>query len=167
MGRVAMKRFLVSLLAVAAGCASGASVDLADEDLSSTVKWICPNEAFPDGIGKQRFYRHAFETREGLVRATGRWWIDDWGFVHVDGKKVPASAKMVEMPVDLTAALAKPGRHVLAVEGKNMAGSGGVCLSIVLEYTDGKNDTIFTSESWLCATNAPNDWTSPAFDNST
>ena len=162
-----MKRNLVSLLAVAALCAMGANVELADEELSSSVKWICPNEAFPDGIGKQRFYRHAFETREGLVRATGRWWIDDWGFVHVDGKKVPASAKMVETPVDLTAALAKPGRHVLAVEGMNMAGSGGVCLSIVLEYADGKNDTIFTSESWLCATNAPNDWTSPAFDDST
>ena len=167
MGHMSMKRFLVPLLAVAAWCATGANVDLADEELSSSVKWICPNEAFPDGIGKQRFYRHAFETREGLVRATGRWWIDDWGFVHVDGKKVSASAKMVETPVDLTAALAKPGMHVLAVEGKNMAGTGGVCLSIVLEYADGKNDTIFTSESWLCATNAPNDWTSPTFDDAT
>ena len=161
-----MKRVLVSLLAVAALCAPGANVELADEELSSSVKWICPNEAFNEGIGKQRFYRHAFETREGLVRATGRWWIDDCGSVLVDGKKVPASAKMVETPVDLTASLAKPGRHVLAVEGKNMAGSGGVCLSVVLEYADGKNDTIFTSESWLCATNAPNDWTSPAFDDS-
>ena len=117
-----MKVFLVSLLAVAAWCATGANVDLADEELSSSVKWICPDETFADGIGKMRFYRHAFETREGLVRATARWWIDDWGFVHLDGKKVPASAKMVETPVDLTAALAKPGRHVLAVEGKNMAG---------------------------------------------
>jgi len=161
-----MKRNLVSLLAVAALCAMGANVQLADEELSSSVKWICPNEAFTDGIGKQRFYRNAFETREGLVRATGRWWIDDCGSVHVDGKKVPASAKMVEKPVDLTDALAKPGRHVLAVEGKNMAGSGGVCLSVVLEYADGKNDTIFTSESWLCATNAPDGWSAPSFDDS-
>ena len=161
-----MKVFLVPLIAVAALCATGANVDLADEELSSSVKWICPDEAFPDGIGKQRFYRHAFETREGLVRATARWWIDDWGFVHLDGKKVPASAKMVETPVDLTAALAKPGRHVLAVEGKNMAGAGGVCLSIAIEYADGKKESIFTSESWLCATNAPDGWTSLAFDDS-
>lgn len=161
-----MKRILVSFLAVAAWWAAGANGDLADEELSSSVKWICPDEPFPEGIGKQRFYRHAFETREGLVRATARWWIDDWGFVHLDGKKVPASTKMVETPVDLTAALAKPGRHVLAVEGKNLASSGGVCLSIALEYADGKNEAVYTSESWLCATNAPDGWTSPAFDDS-
>ena len=161
-----MKRFLLSLLAVAASCATGANVDLADEELSSSVKWICPDEAFPDGIGKLRVYRHAFTTREGLVRATARWWVDDWGFVHLDGKKLPASAKMVETPVDLTAELAKPGRHVLAVEGKNLAGRGGVCLSIAIEYADGKKEAIFTSESWLCSTNAPNGWTTPAFDDS-
>ena len=122
---------------------------LADETPSSAVSWICPDEPFNAGIGKTRFYRHAFTTRSGLVRATARWWIDDWGFVHMDGKKTPGSAKMVETPVDLTAALAKPGRHVLGVEGKNMAGSGGVCLSITLEYADGKSDMVFTSESWL------------------
>ena len=38
MGRMAMKRFLVSLLGVAAWCATGANVDLADEELSSSVK---------------------------------------------------------------------------------------------------------------------------------
>ena len=89
---------------------------LADETLSSSISWICPNEPFKAGIGQARFYRHAFTTRDGLMRATARWWIDDWGFVHLDGKKVPASTKMVETPVDLTAALAKPGRHVVAVE---------------------------------------------------
>ena len=122
---------------------------LADETPASAVSWICPNEPFEAGIGKARFYRHAFTTRDGLVRATARWWIDDWGFVHVDGRKAPGTAKMVETPVDLTAALAKPGRHVLAVEGKNLASTGGVCLSITLEYADRKNETIFTSAKWL------------------
>ena len=153
-------------LALAACALHAAAPDdrLADETPRSAVSWICPNEPFDAGIGKARFYRHAFTTRNGLVRATARWWIDDWGFVHVDGKKTPGSAKMVETPVDLTAALAKPGRHVLAVEGKNLAGTGGVCLSIALEYADGKNETVYTSESWLCATNAPSGWTAPGFD---
>ena len=165
MKRPAAVAGLAFLLAVAAGREIFAA-DLADETPSSSVSWICPKEPFEAGIGKPRFYRHAFTTREGLARATGRWWIDDCGFVHMDGKRVSASAKMVETPVDMTAMLAKPGRHVLAVEGKNMAGSGGVCLSIPLEYADGKNDMVFTSESWLCATNAQDGWTAPAFDDS-
>ena len=78
-------------------CALHAAPDdrIADETPCSAVSWICPNEPFDAGIGKTRFYRHAFNTRAGLVRATARWWIDDWGFVHVDGKKTPGSAKMV------------------------------------------------------------------------
>ena len=153
---------LIGWCALTACVGTATPVDrLADETPSSAVSWICPNEPFNAGIGKTRFYRYAFMTRNGLVRATARWWIDDWGFVHVDGKKVPASAKMVETPVDLTAALANAGRHVLAVEGKNLAGTGGVCLSIVLEYADGKNETVYSSESWLCATNVPSGWTAP------
>ena len=156
---------MVFLLAVTAGY-EVLAIDLADEIPSSSVSWVCPKEPFEAAVGKSRFYRHAFITHDGLVRATARWWIDDFGVVHVDGNKIPAAGKMVETPVDLTAALAKAGRHVLAVEGKNMVGSGGVCLSIALEYADGKNETVYTSESWLCATNAPNGWTAPGFDDS-
>ena len=156
---------LVFLLAVAAWYEVMAA-DLADDVPSSSVSWICPNEPFEAAVSKSRFYRHAFTTRDGLLRATARWWIDDWGLVHVGGNKIPAAENTGETPVDLTAALAKAGRHVLAVEGKNMVGSGGVCLSIALEYADGKNETVYTSESWLCATNAPNGWTAPGFDDS-
>ena len=127
---------LVFLLAVTAGY-EVLAIDLADEIPSSSVSWVCPKEPFEAAVGKSRFYRHAFITHDGLVRATARWWIDDWGLVHVDGNKIPAAKNTVETPVDLTAALAKAGRHVLAVEGKNMVGLGGVCLSIALEYACG------------------------------
>ena len=127
------RAFAPVLHLILAACALHAAAPddrLADETPRSAVSWICPNEPFDAGIGKTRFYRHAFPTRTGRGRAAARWWVDDWGCVHVDGKKTPGSAKMVETPVDLTAALAKPGRHVLAVEGKNLASTGGVCLSI-------------------------------------
>ena len=114
----------------------------------SEVKWICPDEPFPDGIGKTRYYRHAFATKPGLVKATARWWVDDWGHVFVDGKKLPQSAKCTDEDVDLTALLAKPGRHVVAVEGRNLAGSGGVCLSIDLTYDGGRHESVYTDERW-------------------
>ena len=139
----------------------------------SEVKWICPDEPFPDGIGKTRYYRHAFETKPGLVKATARWWVDDWGHVFVDGKKLPQSAKCTDEDADLTALLAKPGRHVVAVEGRNLAGSGGVCLSIDLAYDGGRHESVHTDESWRYveddggrgATALPG-WTSVGFDDS-
>ena len=157
---------LCALAACTLSAESNSPDALADEFPSSAVSWICPNEPFEAGISKSRFYRHAFKTRDGLVRATARWWIDDCGFVHVDGKKISASSKMVERSVDLTSALREAGRHVLAIEGRNMAGAGGVCLSIVLEYADGKSDNVFSSEGWLYSTNAPNGWIELDFDDS-
>ena len=57
----------LSTLLVCACAAVGAVVgaELADESPTSVVRWICPDEPFSDGIGKMRYYRRTFETREG------------------------------------------------------------------------------------------------------
>ena len=148
-----MKR--IALLAAACGALAAVQFAVAEENADylppSEVKWICPDEPFPDGIGEMRYYRHAFETKPGLVKATARWWVDDWGHVFIDGMKLPQSAKCTDEEVDLTALLAKPGRHVVAVEGRNLAGSGGVCLSIDLDYGDGRHESVYTDGSWRCA----------------
>ena len=67
-------------------------VALSDDLPTSVVMWVCPDEPFADGIGKKRQYRKTFETSEGLVKVTGRWWVDDDGSVFVDGAKMPQSA---------------------------------------------------------------------------
>ena len=148
-----MKR--IALLAVACGALAAVQFAVAEESADylppSVVKWICPDEPFPDGIGKMRYYRKAFETREGLVRATARWWVDDSGCVYVDGEKGMPSSMVIDEPKDLTAVLKRPGRHVLAVQGRNMAGSGGVCLLLELEYADGRCESVYTDGSWRYA----------------
>ena len=151
-----MKR--IALLAAACGALAAVQFAVAEECADylppSAVKWICPDEPFPDGIGKMRYYRKAFETREGLVRATARWWVDDSGCVYVDGGKGMPSSMVVDEPRDLTAVLKRPGRHVLAVQGRNMAGSGGVCLLLELEYADGRHECVYTDGSWRCSADA-------------
>nr|MCR5751747.1 hypothetical protein [Kiritimatiellia bacterium] len=132
-----MSKLFFTLMCACAAAWAAVGAELADESPTSAVRWICPDEPFPEGIGKMRYYRRTFETREGLVRAEARWWIDDSGCVYVDGGKGMPSSMMVDEPKDLTDALKRPGRHVLAVQGRNMAGSGGVCLSLVLRYADG------------------------------
>ena len=59
----------------------GAAEDMSDDLPTSVVMWVCPDEPFAAGIGKLRHYRKAFETKDGLVKATGRWWVDDDGAV--------------------------------------------------------------------------------------
>ena len=137
------------VLALAA-LTAGAAEDVPDDLPTSVVMWVCPDEPFADGIGKPRHYRKVFETKEGLVKATARWWVDDTGSVFVDGVKMSQSAMMVNEAADLTAFLKKPGRHVISVEGTNLAAAGGVCVSIDLEYAAGRHDSVYTDGSWEC-----------------
>ncbi len=139
---------LIFTIVLASTALVATGVELADESPTSVVRWICPNEPFAAGIGKMRYYRKAFETRPGLVRAEAMWWIDDSGCVYVDGGKGIPSSMVVDEPKDLTGVLKRPGRHVLAVQGRNMAGSGGVCLSLVLTYADGRHEAVYTDDSW-------------------
>ena len=50
----------------------GAADDMPDDLPTSAVMWVCPDEPFAAGIGNPRHYRKTFETKEGLVKATGR-----------------------------------------------------------------------------------------------
>ena len=165
-----MSKLFFTLMCASTAAMAAMGAELADESPTSVVRWICPDEPFPDGIGKMRYYRKTFETREGLVRAEARWWIDDSGCVYVDGGKGMPSSMVVDEPKVLTDVLKRPGRHVLAVQGRNMAGSGGVCLSLVLTYADGHHEVVYTDDSWRYAddvgrgaTALPN-WTSIEFD---
>ena len=83
-----------AVLAAAFGgsAAIGDTLKVSDDLPTSLVMWVCPDEPFAAGIGKPRYYRKTFETKEGLVKATGRWWVDDTGSVSVDGEKMPHSA---------------------------------------------------------------------------
>lgn len=153
-----MKKILVVAVGVAVSLCAGAG------EIESRVKWICPQEPFPQGIGKIRYYRHAFMVRAGLTNAVARWWCDDRGTLFVDGNKVPGGSQRINPGGNVTTLLRQPGRHVLAVQDENLAGKGGVCLSLELAYADGTVDHAYTSDAWLYATQAPANWKAVDFD---
>lgn len=131
----------------------------------SRVKWICPDEAFPAGLGKDRFYRTAFEVRPGLARAEARWWFDDNGTLFVDGRE-RRGTRSVPKPLDLTKDLSAPGRHVVAVRNRNLSGTGGVCFALTLAYADGTTNLVHSSDAWRCSPSEQKGWTSVGFDDS-
>ena len=157
-----LTRTICLAVAVGGALAAAAAAD-PDEPPVSRVKWICPDEAFPAGIGKDRFYRTAFEVRDGLVRAEARWWFDDHGTLFVDGRE-RGQTWSVAKPVDLTKVLSSAGRHVVAVCNRNLAGRGGVCFSLTLAYADGTTNRVHSTADWRCALKAPKDWSSVGFD---
>ena len=67
-----MNKLFFTLMCACAAAWAAVGAELADESPTSAVRWICPDEPFPDGIGKMRYYRRTFETREGLVRGGGK-----------------------------------------------------------------------------------------------
>lgn len=141
-------------------CLCGAAL----ADLTSAAKWICFDEPFAEGIGKTRYFRTVVETRPGLTNAVARWWIDDTGALLVDGHVRSRQGRALG-GTDLLAALKAPGRHVLGVEGVNLASSGGAILAVDLAYADGRAERVHTSPAaWRCARTASADWCSPAFD---
>lgn len=153
-----MKRWILCLAGVTL-CAWTAG---AEEP--SRVKWIAPDEPFAEGVGKDRFYRRTFEVKAGLTNAVARWWFDDRGTLSVDGNPAPGGSCRMQAPADLTGRLKAPGWHVLAVRNANLAGRGGICLSLALAYADGTTDFVYTSGDWKCARMETSGWASAAFD---
>lgn len=153
-----------SLVAAGASAAPAVREMFFDEIPDDEAAWICPDEPFADGLNKPRYYRRTFETRTGLVSATGRWWVDDTARFFLDGRPCSSAARTVDRPVDFTTALKTPGRHVLAIEGTNLAGTGGVCLALELVYADGTTNRVVSATDWRCATNRIDGWEQPAFD---
>ena len=59
--------FVVVALMATGLFATGTVTDVSDDLPTSAVRWVCPDEPFAAGIGKPRYYRKSFETKEGLV----------------------------------------------------------------------------------------------------
>lgn len=152
--------FAAAALASIAGMAS-----IVEEPVSRT-KWVCPDEPFREGMDKDRFYRTEFDVRPGLTNAAAFWWFDDKGALFADGKEISRNNRSLPNPGDLTAALQRPGRHVIAIRNRNLSGVGGVCFVLVLSYADGPVERVRTTDAWHCATSAQEGWVTPGFDDS-
>lgn len=135
----------------------------ASEDFVSATKWIMADELTDEGLDKDRYFRSAINIREGLVRATCEWWFDDQGDLVIDGRRQGGS---VGKMVDVTDAISDAGRHVFAVRNRNLAGKGGVCLAVRMEYSDGNIMYFHTDDTWKASRNEITGWDRPDFDDS-
>lgn len=136
--------------------------------VDSEARWICYPEVFSDGIGKPRYFRKEFDVMGGLKSARLHFWLDDTGHVTVSDSKVRFSRKMNQNVegFDMTGVFSSPGRHVLAVEGTNLAATGGIIMKLDLVYEDGVREQVFTDTSWRCSKELVSGWDLVGFDDS-
>lgn len=156
---------MLSVGALTAACRAAGAFDAKVDEPELSVKWICPQETFTEGMGKSRYYRYVFNVLPGLEKATARWWLDDVGEIFIDGQ--PASGNRgscIDDSVDFTAKLVTPGRHCLAVRNTNFAGKGGVCFALELKYADGSTAHVHTDGSWRCSKHVAGGWKMLDFD---
>lgn len=150
----------LSVLSFSSACAAPEALT----EPTTSVKWICPPETFRDGTGKVRYYRRAFSVKPGLRRALLRWWLDDGGELYLDGSPVSGRKNSrIADALDVTEALCAPVLHCLAAHNVNLAGKGGICVALSLEYADGSSENVKTDCDWRCAFDKAEGWTDAAF----
>ncbi len=111
--------------------------------------------------------RKAFEVPEGIKSARIVVAADNEAAVLLDGRPVIENNDWAEPSAKVvTAALAAPGRHVLAVRGRNQGGPAGLVLRLTIEPKSGPPIVVVSDESWKVSVPAPRGWTAPNFDDS-
>lgn len=166
----AMRRvFLAAVLLAGAGvCAfflSGPRGVEAQPAKDAKPSWVWTSDATvssaPDGT---RYFRKTFEVKGDVKEASLGITVDNHFTVWVNEKQAGTGDEWQYLQKLNVAKLLKPGKNVIAVEGRNDGGSpAGLLASLVLTDADGKR-VINTDKTWKAA-EAPGDgWRKADFD---
>jgi hypothetical protein len=114
-----------------------------------------------------QYFRKEFTAPEGaqIRRATLVYSAANYLKLWIAGQLVDegGSAAMVPPFLDVTGRV-RAGRNVIAVAATSPLGFGGWIARLVLEFEDGKSQTIVTDPTWKSAKAEQNDWFAVAFD---
>ncbi len=143
------------------------------EPKTCTANWIWSPEAgdllkgAPVGTG---YFRKSFNLPKSKVTAAVLNIIcDDSHTVWLNGTEVAKGqlvpARRVVAAVDVVKHL-RPGKNVLAVEGRNLRGVAGLLAQLTWHTADKKERHIDTDATWLASKEGPTGWHEPDFADS-
>jgi uncharacterized protein (DUF2237 family) len=109
-------------------------------------------------------FRREFELPPEIDSAAITMVCDDAHRLWVNGHDI-GSGKDWKTPMtyNILPHLKPGGRNVIAVEGRNEAGSAGMALRFRATLKDGKKLLVVSDAKWLCAGEAPEGWQNPDF----
>jgi len=105
------------------------------------------------------FFRREFELPPELASASLAVICDDWNRLLVNGVDLGSEGSWkISHTYDVLAQLKPGSRNVIAVEGRNDAGSAGMALRFRATLKDGKKLRIVSDANWLCIDEGPDGW---------
>ncbi len=129
------------------------------------AQWVGSSDA-PDR-STARYYRREFSMAAGasVQRATLVYSAARQLRLWLNGQLVDegGSAAMAPPVLDVTRHI-RSGRSVIAVAATSPAGAGGWIASLVVEFADGRSQTIVSDATWKTSRVAPPGWLEPGFD---
>ncbi|MHC4401015.1 MAG: HEAT repeat domain-containing protein [Planctomycetota bacterium] len=139
-------------------------------DLDKAV-WIWWSEDGLTSAGRLSYFRRKFELAAKPVEATIALTADNGYELFVNNRRIAGelgyggdvwqSVERFRIEADLHA-----GANVIAVQGENLGGPGGVLAAVCVTLEDGSDVSFATDDQWLATPEAEGNWTEPDHDDS-
>jgi putative heme-binding domain-containing protein len=146
---------------------TGASSKLAPAATSTwlteapSAQWIWTGKS---PSGHKLWFRNTFDLKGAAKSARLYATCDNHVKLWINGQHVgDARDWMYPLERDI-AGLLKPGRNVIAAEGRNAGGVAAFVLKLSIQTADGKNSTVVTDQSWRASEQPMKGWEKPVFD---
>ncbi|WP_193213490.1 c-type cytochrome [Luteolibacter marinus] len=125
------------------------------------IRWIwSESKAKPE---ERVFFRREFELPPGLEEAVVTLTCDNWNQLWINGNDLGVGWDWdIAQNYEITRLL-KPGRNLIAVEGRNAGGSAGLALRLRATLKDGSSFHVVTEGEWQCSREAGDGWQLPDF----
>ena len=128
---------------------------------SPTVAWIW--QSAEPGESEKVFFRREFQLPPDIAAASVTIVCDNWHHLFINGVDLGMGADWSEPASHDVLAHVKPGKNLIAIEGRNEGGAAGMALRFSATLKDGKKLTVVSDCSWQCATEVADDWQNLGF----
>lgn len=141
---------------------AGASTNKTGQSKSDEIQWIwgSPNPKASEKV----FFRREFVLPPGITGATLEVVGDDAQRTWVNGHDLGMQMDWSRLVRHDVAKHLKPGRNVLAIEGRNATGNAGIALRMRIELDDGTSADLVTDKAWMISSESSEGWLQPGLE---
>ena len=128
---------------------------------SPTVAWIW--QSAEPGESEKVFFRREFQLPPDVAGAAVTIVCDNWHHLFINGVDLGMGADWAQPASYNVLASLKPGKNLIAIEGRNEGGAAGMALRFSATLKDGKKLTVVSDGSWQCANEVADGWQNLGF----
>lgn len=128
------------------------------------IYWIWNQD--PSIPNQKVFFRKEFELPEGLDSAVVEVVADDAQRTWINGEDLGLEMDWSRLVRHDVSSHLKPGKNVIAVEGRNAKGYAGLALRFTVKLADGVSAELVSNDEWKISAKTEDGWLEAEFDDS-